>query len=267
VGDAIHYDGRMIGIRYSRGKAVPYVDSWEDNVLRPPDLNEWPESLQRQVQSYVASSSWFAEADAAALASRLGRISKFQSLNSEDAVTWSWFGTLGLAEAESRRRAVQWLYDRLGLGLQASPEVRIDQWMRVFHPNAPESPNGPELDARIDDPEVALTYVEAKWHAELGTGKGSAEDRRDDQVVLRRDSLRADPNLAGDNREFVVLGISNSKPDLRMYDEIPDEPPLRPVQISWLTWSELAECEAHPLAAEFRRYLEWKRELARTLAT
>src|SRR5437879_6569501 len=150
-----HHDGRMVAIRYSKGSGVPYLESWEDNVLGSRGAGAWPDSLLRQVKAYVARRSWFADEDARALSAGLGRISKFQSLNSEDAVTWSWFGTLGRAEPETRRRAIQWLYDRLGLPLKASPDVRIDQWMRVVHPNALESAKGPELDARIDDPGVA----------------------------------------------------------------------------------------------------------------
>ena len=86
---------------------------------------------------------------------------------------------------------------------------------------------------------------------------------RDDQVVLRRDALRNDPATARDSRQFVVLGISNARPDLSAYNEASRQPALRAVRIEWMTWSELARCEAHPLAREFRRYLEWKRGLAR----
>lgn len=231
------YDGRMVPVRYSAGSAVPYVECWEDNVLRPPDLDQWPAALLKQVRGYVAHKSWFAEDDAEALAARLGRISKFQSLNSEDALTWSWFGTVAFAEQETRRRTIQWLYDRLGLELLASPQVAVDHWMRVVHPNAPGSTRGPELDARIDDHGVALIYVEAKWDAALGTGKGAVEGEEDDQVVLRRAAMRADPALVEDRRAFVVLGMSNEMPDLSVYEEAPQQPPLRPVAITWLTWS------------------------------
>jgi len=49
-----------------------------------------------------------------------------QSLRSEDAITWSWFGTLAGATADDRRGVVQWLYDRLGLDLVASADPLID---------------------------------------------------------------------------------------------------------------------------------------------
>jgi hypothetical protein len=242
---------------------VPYFELWEDNVLRLPGINTWPASLLRQVKGYVVPRSWFTDSDAEALSKHLGgRISKFQSLNSEDAVAWSWFGTLTIVEPEIRRSVVQWLYDRLGLELEASTSVGIDQWSRVVHPNAPDSPHGPELDARIDDPGQALVYVEAKWDAGLGTGKGSGEGGRDDQIVLRRDSFRTDPARKEDRRRFVVLVVSNAEPDLSRYLEASQPQQLRRVSVAWLTWSELASCDAHPLAADFRGYLAWKRQLA-----
>jgi hypothetical protein len=258
------FGGPEVDVRYSAGRSrVPYVTRWQDNVLRSPTGEGWPAALLNQVKDYPALKSWFSSADAVALSADLGCISKFQSLNSEDAVTWSWFGTLGLALPEQRRASVQWLYDRIGLDAIASPEAQIDQWGRVYHPNAPGSQNGPELDARIDDPASALIYVEAKWNAGLGAGKGAEDGQRDDQVILRRDSLRNDPKLKADARHRVVLGVSNNVPDLGIYDEAENQVP---VLIAWLTWEDLAECASHPLADEFTRYLAWKREAAATMS-
>ncbi|MBP6843902.1 MAG: hypothetical protein KA201_09175 [Kofleriaceae bacterium] len=155
---------------------------------------------------------------------------------------------------------MQWLYDRLGLQASASRDARIDQWVRVTHPNALRSPNGPEVDARLDDPGQALVYVEAKWLAALGSGKGADDGAWDDQIVLRRGSLRQDPALAGDHKRlYVVLGISNDSPDLVAYDEANEHEPRR-VEVRWLRWQDLAECSAHPHHEEFARYLQWKRD-------
>jgi hypothetical protein len=115
-------DGRPISIRYSTGSAVPYLEDWEDNVLRPPENEAWPASLLKQVKGYVARKEWFTADDADALAARLGRISEFQSIN-PDAVTWSWFGTLSCAAPKTRRRS-EIAYRRLVADWQASgPKV------------------------------------------------------------------------------------------------------------------------------------------------
>ena len=54
---------------------------------------------------------------------------------------------------------------------------------------------------------------------------------RDDQIVLRRDSLRNDPTLKNDSRAFAVLGISEHKPYSARWHE--HESNLRPVTITW----------------------------------
>jgi hypothetical protein len=250
------WNGHPVAVRRSRGASqVPYLEDWRRNVVGLADSQTVPPWLRKQVRSYVAHRRWFSKDDADALAAQLGRISKFQSLRSEDAITWSWFGTLAQAQAQDRQAAVQWLYDELGLDLPASAAVAIRQWPRVLHPNA-STKNGPEVDAVIDDPHGALIYVEAKWAAALGTGQGAGAGQADDQVVLRRDSLRKDPARAGDERPFVVLGVAPAAASLDAYAET--DPALRPVSIRWLTWSALSGCAQHPLAAEFERYLQWK---------
>ena len=90
------WNGKPVAVRRSRGGVLTF-ECWEDNVLGSPP---WPEALLGQVRGYVARRSHFADDDAIALAKHLGgRISKFQSVNCEDAVTYSWFGTLAIASA------------------------------------------------------------------------------------------------------------------------------------------------------------------------
>jgi hypothetical protein len=105
-----------------------------------------------------------------------------------------------------------------------------------------------------------------KWNAALGTGKGSAEGAKNDQVELRRESMRADPALIDDKREFAVLGVSNAVPDLTAYAEHGQTDRKR-VTIAWLTRDDLASCDDHPRAEEFRRYLEWKRDVFKASAS
>lgn len=245
-----------LAVRFSRGASrVPYAEDWRRSVIGLAGGKPVPPWLERQVRGYVAHRSWFEEADAVALSAVLGRISKFQSLRSEDALTWSWFGTLATAAPAAQQAAIQWLCDMLELQVDASATAGVRQWERVLHPNAPTR-NGPEIDAIVDDPIGALIYVEAKWRAELGTGRGASEKKRDNQIVLRRDSLRNNPALDADERPLVVLGLAQSEPDLSVYDEA--DASLRPVIIRWLTWRALAACPTHPHAEEFGRHLAWK---------
>jgi hypothetical protein len=97
-----NWNGAPVAVRRSRGGVLTF-ERWDDNVLGGPP---WPNALLDQVRGYVARHAHFADADAEALAAHLeGRISKFQSVNSEDAVTYSWFGhslALPLARAGQR---------------------------------------------------------------------------------------------------------------------------------------------------------------------
>jgi hypothetical protein len=68
--------------------------------------------------------------------------------------------------------------------------VVIDQWMRVIHPNAPTSPKAPKLDARIDDPGVALIHVEAKGTPSSAPPK-EAEGEKDEPAPPLLASLPA----------------------------------------------------------------------------
>lgn len=258
--ELLDWRDRRLVVRRSRGPSkVPYVEDWTRNVIGVERDENAPDFLRRQVRAYVARRSWFTEEDAAVLSAGLGRISKFQSLRSEDALTWSWFGTLSGARPEHRQAALQWLCDQLQLDVSVSNDVAVRQWMRVPHPNVPGRV-GPEVDAVVDDPDGVLMYVEAKWDAILGTGRGATAKSRDDQVVLRRLALRAEASANPGERLRAVVGVSRLAHDLGIYEE--HVVPTFPVEVRWITWERLAQCQAHPLAEQFRKYVSWKKAVA-----
>ena len=231
---------------YSRGRSrAPYVEDLGRNVIGLPSLVGAPPSLVRQVRAYVARRDWFTPEDAAGARKSARADQQVPVPGSEDALTWSWFGTLSIASPQARRDAVEWLLKRLELDAALSSDVTIRQWVRV-------RTLGPEVDAVVEDPRGLLLYAEAKWDAQLGTGRGVTEGSRDDQINLRRLALQAEQR----RRPRVVLGISRALPDLARYNH--QETGDRPVWIRWITWGDLAECSIHPHAAEFSRYLAWK---------
>lgn len=80
----------------------------------------------------------------------LGVYSGLQSLHSENAVTWSYFGPLAYSSSHARAAFLDWLLGRLGLtdGTD-STTCSIDLWRRVPHPDK-SLPGGPELDFVLD---------------------------------------------------------------------------------------------------------------------
>lgn len=227
---------------------MAYVERWERNVLG--DVGSAPDWLAKQARSYVAHPGWFDPEDSEALAQPLGRISKLQSLRSEDAVTWSWFGTLAACDGERRAATLAWLLEEVGVAWPVSTAVQMRQWERVPHPNEPGRP-GPEIDAIADDPGGPLVFVEAKWDAPLGTGKGAAVGVRDDQVLLRQAALAS---TTQDGRRCLVLMVARAAMTTASYAPLP--------AVVATTWQQLARCECHPHADEFREYLAWKERWA-----
>lgn len=91
----------------------------------------------------------------------LGVYSNLQSLHSEDAVTWSYFGPLAVEPPEARADFLTWLLLQLGLdNWTGSERASIDLWRRVPHPDK-SLPGGPELDFVIDGDRCVVFGVKA----------------------------------------------------------------------------------------------------------
>src|SRR4051812_34726989 len=144
-----------------------------------------PPVIQKLYESRQARA--FAPEELRAATARLGFYSDLQSLNSEDAVTWSYFGPF-LAETFAERAAfANWLVDRVGLSeLRRSERCQLDLWRRIPHPDRTTSSGGPELDVVLDA-DTVVVFVEAKWRSKEATNQGITGTKS--QLQLRRDFL------------------------------------------------------------------------------
>src|SRR5690242_16328138 len=122
-------------------------------------------------------------------------------MNSEDAITWSYFGPFLAESPSSRADFLNWLLEHVGLGDYATSEVcEIDLWRRIPHPDPPFVPGGPELDVVLDG-DAAVVFCEAKWRSKEDTKQGRSGTKT--QMQLRRDFLGTiGPRVYGD-RAFV----------------------------------------------------------------
>jgi hypothetical protein len=102
---------------------------------------------------------------------KLGHYSALQSINSEDAITWNFFGPL-IGRPAAGAEFLNWLCGRLELPWGENTAAATDVWRRVPHPDKPIAP-GPELDAMLVA-ERTVVMVEAKWGSGEGTGQGVA---------------------------------------------------------------------------------------------
>lgn len=233
---------------YSKG-GIPVTAHPFDNLIRT-GCSPWPppEIVQKLYQSGHVRA--FAGEDERTCKSGIGFYCDLQSIHSEDAITWSVFGTV--------RRASQpdlkvWLADLLKLldlpGLKTD-DAEIFLWRRVPHPDT-LVPGGPEIDVGISTSN-ALILGEAKWQSGVGKAQGKMRDK--DQIQLRGEFLKKYGSRLFPNRSaFVVLGIS------LFADAFEDTTP-EDITFRATTWERICSLASHPHAEELWRYFKWKKE-------
>jgi hypothetical protein len=240
-----------IEIATSRCGKLAVVDI-ADGLLRG-DAKFWPapELLQKLTRS--GHQSDFDGPDLAAACSKYGHYSDLQSLRSEDAVTWSVFGTLIYADPAIRAAYARELL--LALDVPVSDrEFDVWLWRRVPHPDT-GGHNGPEIDFAIQS-EHLLLLGEAKWGSKIGAGQGVNKD--ENQLSLRRRffELRSG-DLFANQSSLVLLTVSSDGGLQVPMDKLLGSGTLYLRDAAWSAVSSLA---SHPLAEELGKYLAWKRQ-------
>ena len=149
---------RLIPVAQSRRSVLVTIRP-EDNLLRTA-VSPWPpaEIVQKLYQSNHLKA--FDQADAANASAGLGFYTDLQSLQSEDAITWSVFGPLIYGESRARQLLAKSLLGVLRLPFQIAGPVTCWLWRRLPHPDTLVS-GGPEIDCGIQSPGV-LVLGEAK---------------------------------------------------------------------------------------------------------
>lgn len=215
-------------------------------MLWPP-----PEIVQKLYHSRQEHA--FAEVDLAAVTRCLGFYSDLQSLNSEDAITWSLFGTLGSADESTKCAFVADLFDLLGIPAGKIEAATIWLWRRIPHPDT-LGLGGPEIDFGIETEGVIL-LGEAKWLSGVGQAQGKTGGK--DQITLRREFLeKYGKAIFGPIPHYVVLAVSLHGNVLKADDADLGHAVLH---LRDVTWDSLCSITSHPAHYELVRYLEWKK--------
>ena len=157
--------GRPIDLAESKSGVLAFVDPF-GGLLRG-DVTPWPPA---SVVQKLYSTRDFSGPDGTAVASSLGGYSDLQSVNSEDAITWSVFGPVAHSPPEVRKRFVAELFQAAEIQVTPGPAT-ISLWRRIPHPET-LGLGGPELDVMIQTP-YAVVFVEAKWGSSVGVGQAS----------------------------------------------------------------------------------------------
>ncbi len=245
------WNGKEISSTTSRG-GVQVVAHPFDNLMRA-GCSPWPtpEVLQKLYQSRQVRA--FHDDNLTICKSGIGYYCDLQSLHSEDAITWSVFGTVSRAPRNCLQRWVGDVMDFLGIPGASSELSEIFLWRRIPHPDT-LVPGGPEIDAGIVT-ENSVIFWEAKWLSQVGTAQGKERDK--DQIQLRREFLakygaRLFPNAS----VLAVIGVS------LFTDCFCSTAPSNVLFMS-TTWEDLCSLSSHPFADEVKRYFEWKRNNSR----
>ena len=207
--------------------------------------SQWPPApiVQKLYQSRQIGA--FDPDQVAILTADLGYYCDLQSVHSEDAITWSFFGTCG----DQAVPVLNWLTETAGLE-GGDSECSVSLWRRIPHPDTLVS-GGPEIDAVLIGDRTVIA-VEAKWMSSEGKKQGKAKDKT--QLRLRNEYFaKHGRQVFGPDRTFVVAALGVLPDDL----ELPQ--PLSPqIKTVALTWDQLCHCEPHPRRHEYQRYYQWK---------
>ena len=241
------WTGKPVRIARSKGSGVIALLDYTDGLMRA-DGEPWPPApVVQKLYSSARGYASFNPPEQAALTAKLGFYSALQSMHSEDAVTWNFFGLLTTAPPEQRVAGLNWLLHRAGVTSAHNQFCSVDVWRRVVHPDT-LGMAGPELDFLLVG-DMWIVVGEAKWRSGEGMMQGKAKNKT--QMQLRREFLtdRA-PQLFG-NRQLMLLGVTWKEP-------LESGAPIPGVTEAALTWADLTECPHHSKAAEFAEYYTWK---------
>ena len=240
------WNGRSIEAAQSRGSVVAVAD-FSDNLMRVDSL-PWPTATVAQKLCRNSRHEEAFDDEARQLLTRkLGFYSDLQSLHSEDAISWSYFGTLAAATPVVRTAFLNWLLQRIGL--PANEHIcAIELWRRIPHPDT-QGMGGPEIDFLIQG-DKTIVFGEAKWRSKEGTGQGITRSKS--QLQLRQEFCGGIARAIFGDLRFVVLSVVWHSPFAT------DSPCDAAVTMRSITWADLARWSEHPRATEFRLYYDWK---------
>ncbi len=234
-----NWKGKEIQIAKSRGGKIS-VCNYEDNLIIPNGV-VWPHpDIVKKLYRSNQSKAFDPEA-LEILSVKLGFYCDLQSLRSEDAITWSVFGTLHYFSKELKTQFLNSMLKLIGEAPNVT-DCSIQLWTRIAHPDTLVS-GGPELDFQIISDKVVI-FGECKWNSKVAENQGKQKDKN--QIQLRLEYLeeygkRIFPYV---NRRLVLL----VEPISHWNSSLPR-----------VTWQEICNNTEHPIKEEIKSYYNWKK--------
>ncbi|MCJ7790327.1 MAG: hypothetical protein MUP69_09140 [Candidatus Atribacteria bacterium] len=241
-----NWNGKKINFAKSKGGVI-VVTHPSDNLISANCI-PWPppEIIQKLYQSRQVRA--FEGVQFSICTSGLGYYCDLQSLHSEDAITWSVFGTVAYSSLSIRENWVSQFFKLLDIPNAVSTNAVIFLWRRIPHPDTLVS-GGPELDFGIIT-DNTLILGEAKWQSGVGSTQGKKKNK--DQIQLRGEFLKKYGRLLFPSLKVqIVVGVGLFKNTFNN---------MVPTGVSFLstTWEDICSIQAHPHFNEIQRYYKWK---------
>jgi len=244
--EMLDWNGRAVPVAHSKG-GVKAVSHPYDNLVRTGIANWPPPEIVQKLYKSMQSRA-FDGKDLDVATSGLGYYCDLQSLHSEDAITWSVFGTIARAPQDILETWLRNLFRLIDLPDANTDNAEISLWRRIPHPDT-LVPGGPEIDVGITTSNTVI-LGEAKWLSGIGAAQGKARDK--DQIQLRGEFLaKYGAGIFPDRPHKVVLGIS------LLPNAFKDTTP-KGVSLRTTSWQHLSALLSHPLVDELTRYVGWK---------
>ena len=224
----------------SRGGKIAFID-YRDNLLIPKNVI-WPHpDIVKKLYKSNRINAFF-EKDIPRLRKVLGFYCDLQSMRSEDAITWSVFGTLNFFDSSIKTRFLNSLLK--GIGEEANNnKCTLQLWSRVAHPDTLVS-GGPELDFQFLGDSTVI-FGESKWRSKISRRQGKSKKK--DQIQLRKEYLsKYGAKIFPTSENRFVLLIGREK-DMNTEDEV-----------NYLSWDTVCTSLDHPLGDELAQYYKWK---------
>ena len=181
--EMLDWNGRAVPVAHSKG-GVKAVSHPYDNLVRTGIANWPPPEIVQKLYKSMQSRA-FDGKDLDVATSGLGYYCDLQSLHSEDAITWSVFGTISRSPQNILETWLRDLFRLIDLPDSDCANAEIFLWRRIPHPDTLVS-GGPEIDVGITTSNTVI-LCEAKWLSGIGAAQGKARDK--DQIQLRGEFL------------------------------------------------------------------------------
>ena len=243
-----NWNQQEVEVLRSKGGVIALADPF-DNLITT-GVEPWPPSEVVQKLYKSRQIRAFAEDQKEILQKYKGYYSDLQSIHSEDAITWSVFGTVAHSTVGIRNKFISELFQLLGIKAEPIESSEIFLWRRIPHPDTLVS-GGPEIDFGILTKDTLL-LGEAKWKSSLGTAQGKNKDKN--QIQLRVEFLQKYANkLYPGVTQFLVLGVGINNDVTENYSD-------EAVKCIGSTWQDICSLGSHPNHNELLKYLAWKTE-------